>query len=78
MAERTRALMARTAATWLTASVQRGVIERRAAERFRAGFDRVGRQMPLAQATLDLEFWARAMAGLEQASRSSSDERRLA
>jgi asparagine synthase (glutamine-hydrolysing) len=41
--------------------VERGIITRRAAEKFRAGFDRVGRQMPLAQATLDLEFWARAL-----------------
>jgi len=75
----TRALMARYGRDMADGIlVERGVIERKAAERFRAGFDRVGRQMPLAQATLDLEYWARAMAALERESRSPSGERRLA
>jgi asparagine synthase (glutamine-hydrolysing) len=75
----TRALMGKYAGDMADGIlVERGVIERRAAERFRSGFDRVGRQMPLAQATLDLEFWARGLAGLEANSRTSSGERRLA
>jgi asparagine synthase (glutamine-hydrolysing) len=61
----TRALMARHGRDMADGIlVERGVLDRRATDRFRAGFDRLGRPMPLAQTTLDLELWARGMAAL--------------
>ena len=75
----TRALMARYGDDMADGVlVQRGFITRDAARRFRGGFDRLGRQMPLAQPTLDLELWAAGLAELERSSRARISERRLA
>jgi asparagine synthase (glutamine-hydrolysing) len=69
----TRALMAQYGADMLDGTlVDRGIIRRRAAERFRAGFDGLGRPMPLAFPSLVLEQWARGMILLE---RSANDSR---
>ena len=47
--------------------VDHGFIRLREAERFRGGFDGLGRPMPLAFPTLVLELWARGMQSLERA-----------
>ena len=51
--------------------VERGFIRSQAAERFRGGFDRLGRPMPMAYPTLVLEQWARGMVALERTAKAA-------
>ena len=51
--------------------VDRGIVTRAAAERFRGGFDWLGRPMPMAYPTLVLEQWARGMLAMERAAQDT-------
>jgi len=55
--------------------VDRGLILREAADRFRGGFDWLGRPMPLAFPTLVLEQWARGMLDLERTAKDAQTRR---
>jgi len=55
--------------------VERGVVLRSAAQRFRGSFDWLGRPMPLAYPTLVLEQWARGMLDLERAAKETQNRR---
>lgn len=73
----TRALMDRYADDMARGIlVDRGFVQSRAAERFRGGFDPLGRPMPKAFPTLVLEQWARGMVALERAAKQAQADRR--
>jgi asparagine synthase (glutamine-hydrolysing) len=72
----TRALMERYGADMTHGVlVDRGFIRPQAADRFRGGFDRMGRPMPMAYPTLVLEQWARGMHSLERAAKAAQTSR---
>jgi asparagine synthase (glutamine-hydrolysing) len=58
------------------ALVDRGILQSHAAARFRAGFDWMGRALPLAFPSLVLEEWARGMIDLERSASQIAATRR--